>query len=550
MVVQPSEEVRREKPAATGNRGRSGAVVPPVKAARVRGVSLSGAVADVVTVEARFEKSDKERAEIAISGLPDAVIRESRARLLAALASNRLAVPGGRLLLNLTPAGLRKTGEALDLALALGAAAAVGHLTRGAVARALFVGELGVDGRLHPVLGGFAAAEAAVRAGLSVLVAPEATAREAACHPDLTVHAVESLADAVAWSSGAREFPRVGPGPEEDAPDAARLERAEGALARIRGQAEAKRALVVAAAGGHSLLLHGPPGTGKSLLARALVELRPAPPLAARIAITRARSAAGLAPQRLERRRPFRAPHHTTSHAGLVGGGNPPRAGELGLAHEGVLFLDELPEWRREVLEALRQPLESGTVLLARAGARVELPARAQLVAAMNPCPCGFRGHPERPCRCAPGEVRRYWRRLSGPFLDRIGIRVELHSPRAATLARASGPDASQAPDDEEHGFRRRLVQDVARATRFAADHARPEVDAHLDAVALARFAPLDAGGRALLERAATTRSLSARALHGVWRLARTLGDLAQREELCERDVAEALSLRPSLEPP
>ena len=366
-----------------------------MRTVRVLGMCLAGTEAELVTVEARFEPMERTRLEVSISGLPDVVIRESKGRLLAALEENRLHLPQGRLFVNLHPAGVRKAGEALDLPLALGAAAAAGHLTPSMLARTLFLGELGIDGRLHAVPGGLAGARAAAAAGVTRVVAAEATAREAAHWPGVSAFAARDLAEVVGWASGGHALlpvaPSVDPAQEERASSAAAA-----ALDAIRGQGTAKRALAVAAAGAHALLFVGPPGTGKSLLARALHGLLPPASLEERLEITRVLSAVGRWPGTLARERPFRAPHHTASHAGLVGGGSPPAAGEITLASGGLLFLDELPEFRRESLEALRQPLESGAITISRAGRRLELPARFQLVCAMNPCPCGYRGHPDR----------------------------------------------------------------------------------------------------------------------------------------------------------
>lgn len=503
---------------------------------RVHGACLTGTSAELVSVEAgydraRAEAGGSERTEVVLTGLPDAVVRESRGRLMRALAANGLGLRPGRLFLNLVPAARRKTGETLDLPLALAACAAGGHLQPSMLKGALFLGELGIDGKLHAVRGGLAAALAGRERDLMRVIAPPATAAEAAWVPGIQAFGPPDLRGVVALLFGASELQPLEP--RERAPQPGCGE----SLDDVRGQDTAKLALAVAAAGRHGLLFVGPPGTGKSMLARRLRELLPPPTLEERLDVSCIQSAAGLWPGGLVSERPVRAPHHSVSHAGLVGGGAPPGPGEITLAHRGVLFLDELPEFKRDALEALRTPLEEGRVRLARAGRRVELPASFQLVCAMNPCPCGYLGHGRLPCSCSAGVVARYRRRISGPLLDRIELRVELPPPTLDELTRTTGARNAASSADA-------LRQRVLMARERQRVRQGEQTNDRLSADDLDQWAPVSAEGRALLDHAARARGLSARAVQSLRRVARTLADLDDQDEVDAQRLARALALR------
>ncbi len=467
-----------------------------------------------------------------IVGLADPAVREARERVHAAILNSGFEFPARRITANLAPAHLRKVGPGFDAALAVGLLAASGQCAADALGRWAIFGELSLSGELRPCRGVLAAAEGARRAGVAGLVVPRERAQEAALVDEVTIAAVDDLRGIASLLGGGDPPP---PPPSAPAPGAAALLPGAPDLADVRGHELPLRALEIAAAGGHNLLLEGPPGSGKTMLARRLPGLLPPLTRDEALEVMRIHSVAGIGHRSgLATERPFRAPHHTVSPAGLVGGGRPPAPGEASLAHHGVLFLDELSEFSRPSLEALRQPIEDGEIVVVRGQQALRFPSRFMLVAATNPCPCGYAGS-ERPCRCGEHELARHRRRLSGPLLDRIDLLVTVARPRATAL--------TEAPLTSSAAVRERVL--AARERQHARlSGTQTHTNAQLDARLLRAHVRVSAAVRRALAQAYDRGGLSARGHDRVLRVARTIADLAGRDEVGLDDVLQALALR------
>ncbi len=500
--------------------------------------TFTGAIVGIdalcVTVESNMAESG---IGLWLVGLPDNTIKESQERIRSAFENSGLSMPGKKIVVNLAPADLRKEGAGFDLPIAIGILAASGQIASERLGDSMIIGELSLNGELSPIKGALPLAAAAKEQGFRRIILPEANGREAAVVEGIEVLGIKNLKELTEWFNGLKELEAVSAEAYDDESWRSTEPFSED-FADVKGQQKVKRAFEIAAAGGHNIIMVGAPGSGKTMLSRRMPTILPPLEMGEALETTKIYSVAGKLGVKsgLMRMRPFRAPHHLTSQVALIGGGASPQPGEVSLAHNGILFLDELPEFGRNVLEVLRQPLEEKRITISRARYTVEYPANFTLVASMNPCPCGYYNHPTKECTCSPGSVYRYLGRISGPLLDRIDLHVEV-----APLSIAQMGDEQRGESSAD--IRRRVVAARERQLRRF-EGLEINTNAAMNTPMLRSFCPLDAASRKMLEVAMERLQLSARAYDRIIKVARTIADLDGEESILAAHIAEAIGYR------
>lgn len=497
------------------------------------GSAVFGVDASLITIEVNVDRG----INFHLVGLPDNAVKESQHRITAALKNNGFKWPGKKITINMAPADIRKEGSAYDLPLALGILSASGQRNLSELHSYIIMGELSLDGGLQPIKGALPIAIQARCQGFKGMILPRANAREAAIVDDLAVYAADNLGEVVEFLDGGEPLPKVVVDTRKIFQE--QFENPALDFAQVKGQENIKRALEIAAAGGHNAILIGPPGSGKTMLAKRMPGILPPMTLNEALETTKIHSVAGKlgAHNGLMAQRPFRNPHHSISDVALVGGGGFPQPGEISLAHNGILFLDELPEFKRSVLEVMRQPMEDRRVSISRARFTVEYPTSFMLVASMNPCPCGYFNHPTKECVCSPGIVQKYLNRISGPLLDRIDLHVE--------VTPVSFEEMSSSRTEEKSGqIRKRVIQARQLQTVRFAEREGVYCNAQMDSAALREVCRIDQAGRELLRHAIDKLKLSARAYDRILKVARTIADLDENEHIRSPHVAEAIQYR------